>query len=319
MKPGYNTFVNSDLRLTEKLLRQMSRSLVNHASAVQFSQQLWSNGSVEMDVPELVILCSTIKQRLFRAPRFVIVEGLRLLQYEPCLRDLLFVLLASGIGTPSATDSSGTIIWNVTPAPNPAAGYHATITEHSLAASLHTDSSYKSEPEDFVALLAVRPATVGGETHVLESSRLLSRLDKSRSGKDCLQVLSSEQYPFRVPDAFTRNRSRLDPEWIVASILSDGERLRFRYDTIVDGLSCWTAVSPEALWALNYFYEALTLSERYVFKLRAGDILFLNNRSVLHGRSAFSDGSRLLLRIRLAGGKTGSPGETNPASSLGRD
>ena len=77
--------------------------------------------------------------------------------------------------------------------------------------------------------------------------------------------------------------------------------IRFRLDTIEAGFKCCPELAtPERLWALDYFNKfSQSYQNRIELKLTDGDIIFVNNHRVLHGRTAFSNNDRLLLRVRI--------------------
>ncbi len=88
---------------------------------------------------------------------------------------------------------------------------------------------------------------------------------------------------------------------ILAPIVADNPIIRFRLDTIEAGLKCYPELATaDRLWALEYFNNFLkTYPNKIQFKLDDGDIVFVNNHKVLHGRTAFTGGDRLLLRVRI--------------------
>ncbi len=257
---------------------------------------------VRQKLPQLSELASGIRYRLENNRRFVIVDDYPLPHDEIGARNFLFLALMSCIGKPTPTDKAGKeIIWEVTPRTHLPDGYTPTITEHNQAAELHTDSSYVDVPERYVALFVIRPAKEGGLSHILDGREFLSTLSESRQGRECVNVLRSVPCPSRVPTAFTENCMEEEPELALHRIISDSPLIRYRYDTIRAGFKCEPSyASSEVQWAVDYFHHALARHGKYTFSLNSGDILLANNHEILHGRTAFKDKNRLLLRIRTA-------------------
>ena len=101
-----------------------------------------------------------------------------------------------------------------------------------------------------------------------------------------------------MPAAFAnQNQSEI----IQAPVLADAPLIRFRVDTLMKGFKYYPELAtPERLWAVKYFEQAISnYRDKLKFKLNDGDVVFFNNHTMLHGRTAFSDRKRLLLRIRI--------------------
>ncbi|HEY0377202.1 MAG TPA: TauD/TfdA family dioxygenase [Pyrinomonadaceae bacterium] len=257
---------------------------------------------VKKELSELFVLSSKIRSLLEKEHRFIIVNKLPFIRYKPEVRNFLFLSLASCIGRPTATDQNERkIIWEVTSRTYLPKGQMPTVTEHRLKAELHTDTSYKRKPEKYVALFVVRPAKDrGGLSQILDGRHFVDNIAKGKQGEECLKALRSLLFPFRVPTSFTKTRKEEEPETILATVISNTPLIRFRYDTIMDGFKCLPSyATKDALWAVNYFHKALEDSLKLTFRLNSGEVLFTNNHEILHGRTAFGDERRLLLRIRM--------------------
>ena len=289
------------IRIPRRVLSDICRFSAQYDDFEKLSHTFFLN-YVQEKLPTLFDLPMKVRSLLEKGHRFVLLNKFSFLRDESRIRDFLILSLTSCIGRPTATDQvENRIIWKVTSETRLPEGHTRTVTEHNLEAELHTDTSYKDNPERYVAFFVVRRAECGGGlSYILDGRKLVGELAKSSPGKECLKALASYQYPFRVPTSFTRARREETAEVIFAPIISDTPLIRFRYDCIVKGFNCLPSyATKEALWAVDYFRKALTKSRRLTFDLNFGEILLTNNHEILHGRTAFTDMKRLLLRVRM--------------------
>ncbi|MGK7888414.1 MAG: TauD/TfdA family dioxygenase, partial [Leptolyngbyaceae cyanobacterium] len=155
----------------------------------------------------------------------------------------------------------------------------------------HTDSSYMVRPHEVVAFQCIIPAQSGGESILIPIQDVLPQLDA-----ETLQCLQEPVYLFG---------SKCYP--ILTGILpdkSEQQAIGIRYyraqlDHIKE--TARSPLSPDHLNALNVLDTLLGKTEPFPqFHLEAGEIAFMHNHKVLHGRGGFSpDSDRLLYRIRL--------------------
>jgi alpha-ketoglutarate-dependent taurine dioxygenase len=258
---------------------------------------------VRQCLPELAEFASGVKSLLQQeGQRAVVVESFPCLANDVSVRNFLLLSFTSCIGQPSPSSPiDRRVIWKVTPARRLSGTYTPTISERTGAASLHTDSSYREQPERYVALLAVRPAIDGGTTTIVDSQSLFERLLADRLGRICVELLRSLAYPFRVPTVFTKERNEAQPECIQYPIISHTPFVRFRHDAVETGFGCEPSLATrDALWAVDRFCRALKHVDPQRVRLRDKDLLILDNHRILHGRTSFRDRDRLLLRIRMS-------------------
>lgn len=175
-----------------------------------------------------------------------------------------------------------------------------THSERSAEAELHTDSAFSSQPEDMFCLLVVKKAECGGgESLLLTTERLLEAMRKHPDCERHEQVLRNKDFPFLIPTIFRKDLTA-ELEYNVGPIL-DGEEIRYRSDMIQRCIE----VAPhlfdaEMIEALNFLKGVVDNCESTSkVTLQTGDLLILNNKSLLHGRTAFEDESRHLMRVRL--------------------
>ncbi|MEB3274391.1 MAG: TauD/TfdA family dioxygenase [Prochlorothrix sp.] len=174
-----------------------------------------------------------------------------------------------------------------------------TFSEHNEAAPLHTDSQYRAQPEHFVAMWTIQPAQCGGgASDLLDFWQVCQDLEETSSGQALLESLQSNHFPIGVPSIF---REPGDRGYIEAPILGGAVPFRYRYDTMQAGLErAEVANETELSQILDRLNEIVHSSpHRQILHLEVGDVLVVDNHRFLHGRTAFSDPDRHLLRIRF--------------------
>ncbi|GAA1937297.1 TauD/TfdA family dioxygenase [Amycolatopsis minnesotensis] len=187
--------------------------------------------------------------------------------------------LLAPLGRLSERDG-GVAVWPVRPVTGRPG---ATFSVRSGAALLHTDAAYRAHPEDLVALLCVRPASDGGVSELLHHQDARVALSPEIAAE-----LGQPQWTWQPPDEFggsaTESLAVLAPD-----------RVRWRRDNLVAA----AALLPVAdAWQAHL--QAASGLRRVT--LGTDDLLVFSNHRVLHGRTAFTDPGRFLLRVRLWGG-----------------
>jgi alpha-ketoglutarate-dependent taurine dioxygenase len=210
-----------------------------------------------------------------------------------------YIELCELIGVPISHDKKNSIVWDIKSNPK-SSSFIKTYSEHSHEAALHTDSQYSFYPEDMFGLLTLIKAKCGGGMSFLLSLKdILERLKALPNGEEVIRILSSTDFPFIVPNVFKKDDSK-EHEFNFGPILRENE-IRFRIDTfekalIYDSTMC----SEEQMMAYKELKTIITnqslITELF---LEPGDLIFINNKTMLHGRSEFEDSDRHLLRIRM--------------------
>lgn len=176
-----------------------------------------------------------------------------------------------------------------------------TYSEHNDEAFLHTDSAYKEVPEDAFVLYCIKPASCqGGVSTLLSLSDIYDEMALHPRSNSLIRELESVKYPYLVPSIFKLERDKVN-EFVHAPILESSQNLRFRRDILQKGLAkSDTKLDEKAIYAFEWFKSLIENSQKVInINLAAGDLLLINNKITLHGRTAFSDSSRHLLRIRF--------------------
>jgi alpha-ketoglutarate-dependent taurine dioxygenase len=165
--------------------------------------------------------------------------------------------------------------------------YGARFSVTNAATGYHTDNSFGDTVVDYVGLLCRNPAKSGGCNHVVSVYSLHNELLAKHS-----DVLETLYQPFHV-DRRGGLRPGDTPTVRFPVLHWDGRGMVCRY------LRYWIEAGHEkAGQPLSTAQtKALEVLEQVVgdpklrveFGLRPGEMFFINNRSVLHDRSAFED------------------------------
>ncbi|MCZ4536890.1 TauD/TfdA family dioxygenase [Gordonia terrae] len=161
----------------------------------------------------------------------------------------------------------------------------------------HTDGS------DLLMLLCVRQAEEGGNSFISSSARVVQEIARRRP--DLLPVLLEDYFPF---DRNEEQPEGDDPYYLTRlCTIADG-RISGRYsreliDTAQRAPGALQLTDPQ-LDLLDTF-DAIAAEGGAEVDFRAGDLMIINNYSVLQGRSPFHDPAdkieaRLLMRLWLA-------------------
>ena len=211
----------------------------------------------------------------------------------------IFLDIAEKIGQAISHDGQNSIIWDIKNNPK-SDSLIKTYSEHNHEAELHTDSQYSEYPEDYFGLLTLKKAQCGGgRSSLLSLMDILSELRELPNGLKIEKTLRESDYPFIVPNVFKKVNSK-NLEFNFGPILRSNE-IRFRVDTIEKAISnrpdLCTKQQFEAYQALKEIILN-SINTKY-FYLEDRDLIFINNKTMLHGRESFTDSERHLLRIRM--------------------
>ncbi|HEY0794950.1 MAG TPA: TauD/TfdA family dioxygenase, partial [Acidisarcina sp.] len=238
--------------------------------------------------------------RFIKKEGYCIVKSFPFKGYDPVAQKNLFLMLVIACGTPSDhIPGKEEYICKVTPRKD-LNRQIATYSEHDHEAPLHTDSHYRDDPEQFVAFLMEKQADFGGRNILLKSSWILNEMKATEEGRRWLNYLKANELPSAMPSRYSEHADEV-PRPFKAPIINQSETIiRFREDTIREGIRLAGQRNREEEEALDFFSKLVYRSpERRGVTLANGEILFINNHTVLHARTAFEGFSRVLLRIRF--------------------
>jgi hypothetical protein len=217
---------------------------------------------------------------------FTVIEGARLQHYSRSEAPLVYWVTGQLIGEPMVQNVQGTMLYDVRDTGQDVA-YGARFSVTSAESTFHTDNSFGESVLDYVGLLCLQPAKTGGLSQNVSGYAALQELQ--RTDPAALETLVT---PFHV-DRRGGVKPGEGPTVQVPVITRNGGELLFRY------LRYWieaghqkvsqplTAAQVHALDALDRVLERPDL--RVEFALEPGQMFFINNRWILHNRTAFED------------------------------
>jgi hypothetical protein len=209
--------------------------------------------------------------------------------------------LAVLLGDPTANIPFNHVIWDVRNRGEEKSG-HTSFSENDLKAGYHTDNGSIPIPERFFFLYAVHAAACGGGLSLLRDGRVVKKqLEETPEGRAAVQVLTETSLPRRIPDVFKQYGNVADDGYLYAPVLAETPMWRWRKNGIRRGIAAHPEYqTPEVQQALDAVLDKLNNGPDEIRLVIPTDgILIINNHIALHGRTAFSDPERHLLRVRL--------------------
>ncbi|KAK4156181.1 hypothetical protein C8A00DRAFT_12884 [Chaetomidium leptoderma] len=152
----------------------------------------------------------------------------------------------------------------------------------------HTDPA-----ADIVAMFVVQPSLSGGQGTFSSVATVYNTLATRRP--DLLHELAAPDWPFARAGAGPEEVTRR-PVMFLGPVSGAPEMLFSRGSLVRSGTAASTTTMPYLTHTQNAALDAVHFAARDTacsIEYAAGDVLFFNNRRVLHGRESFSDGSRL--------------------------
>jgi alpha-ketoglutarate-dependent taurine dioxygenase len=214
-------------------------------------------------------------------------RGFAVVTAEP-LREAHAVYWLAGqlLGEPCVQNVQGTLLYDVRDTGQDVR-YGARFSVTNAESTFHTDSSFVAEVVDYVGLLCVNTAQSGGQSQLVSGHTVWKEL---RAREPAAAELLRQPFHFD-----RRGGVRPGDEATVRFPIfaGDGPELLIRY------LRYWIEVgqekvqlplSAEQVRALDLL-DAIAAERRLrvEFALRPGEMLFVNNRWILHNRTAFVD------------------------------
>jgi alpha-ketoglutarate-dependent taurine dioxygenase len=217
---------------------------------------------------------------------FVVLRGLPPGDYSPQEITAMYWLVGQMLGRPAPQNVQGTLLYDVKDTGQDVR-YGARFSVTNAESTFHTDNSFGEEVLDYVGLLCLNPSKSGGLSQVVSGYSVHNRLLAEHG--DSLEALYQ---PFQID---RRGGVRPgDAPTIPFPVFSwNGQDLLLRY------LRYWIEVgqekagqplTPGQTAALDVLDRVAALPElRAEFALEPGDMYFINNRWILHNRTAFED------------------------------
>jgi len=217
---------------------------------------------------------------------FSIIRGPRSDRYSPEEKMVCYWLIGQLLGRPIEQNVQGTLLYDVRDTGQDVR-YGARFSVTNAESSFHTDNSFGSGVADYVGLLCLQSAKSGGLSQVVSGYTVHNELLARHPG--ALEMLYQQWHIDRRGGV----RPGEGPTVQYPVIAWDGHGLTYRYlrfwiesghDRIGQPLS---TSQRRALDALDEVANDPGL--RVEFALKPGDLFFINNRWILHNRTAFED------------------------------
>src|SRR5262245_29790610 len=226
----------------------------------------------------------------------VIIDRVPLAQMSQREAVGIYWLVGQLLGEPFEQNVQGTLLYDVRDTgQDVASGARFSVT--SYESSFHTDNSFGDSILDYVGLLCLKSARSGGISQNVSGHAALDVL--KREHHDALQILSQPLHVDR-RGGFREGESPTVSRPVIAW---DGPELILRY------LRYWIEAGHEKVGqpltadqrrALDVLDAVLARPElRVEFVLEPGQMYFINNRWMLHSRTAFVDQAELERRRHL--------------------
>lgn len=217
---------------------------------------------------------------------FAIISGLDLERYNLEQAQAIYWLVGQALGRPFAQNVQGTLLYDVRDTGQDVA-YGARFSVTNAESTFHTDNSFGDEVLDYVGLLCVKTARSGGVNQVVSAYTLHNELLAHER-----EVLDQLYEPFHV-DRRGGVKPGEGPTALRPVFEWDGQGLTLRY------LRYWIeaghakvgqALTPAQVHALDTLDQYSRRADLQAeFALRRGEMFFINNRWLLHNRTAFED------------------------------
>ena len=217
---------------------------------------------------------------------FAIVEQVPVEQYEVEEALSMYWLIGQFLGTPMEQNIQGTLLYDVRDTgQNVAQGARFSVTN--AESSFHNDNSFGEPLPDLVGLLCLRTAKSGGQSQLISGYALHNELLDNHP--DVLKTLyrlfcfdrrgqfEAGESPTSQFPIFQWNMGELTVRYLYYYIQVGHERAG---ETL-------TAHQREALEVVEGLLRRADF--RVEFDLQPGQMLFTNNRWILHNRTAFED------------------------------
>jgi alpha-ketoglutarate-dependent taurine dioxygenase len=241
-----------------------------------------------LDVPAEVVESvradfANAREELRKGRGFVVFDRIPMDRYTDAEARTIYWRLGHCLGRPVEQNIEGTVLYDVIDT-GQSVGEGARFSVTNAESTFHTDAAFADQPPDLVGLLCLRTAVSGGESQLVSAYALHDAL-----GED-------ERSTFRGDFLFDRRGQFRpgEPELKTAPVFHwDEQGLETRYLDyyMIEGQGQSGEDFSEAqLAALAAARDLLSRPEMQVtFSLEPGQVLFTNNRWILHNRTAYTD------------------------------
>jgi len=240
-----------------------------------------------------------VKQSLSEGAGLVLIDRLPMDRISAAEATAVFWTLGYFLSTPVATKWDGTMLYDVTDTGR-RFGYGVRGSATNVELSFHTDNAFGVAIPDYVGLLCIRPALVGGISRFCN----LYAVHNAMLRHDAALLRRLYQPAFYDRQAEHASEA---PQVMLAPLFQyDGKRLSARLtpNLIRRGYDIAGEKMDDLLIEALDRLENITRDEEYwiEFRLEGGQMQYVQNHWCAHFRSAFSDGDdpankRHLIRV----------------------
>ena len=165
--------------------------------------------------------------------------------------------------------------------------------------SYHTDGSHIfKNPPDYVGLLCINPAKVGGVSKFMSAYTIHNKLLEKRGLQETLY--GKFHHDKKNENMEDEKLTRFEP---IFEFVNDELKFKYQRELIFTGHEkAKQPLSELQIQAINFLERILANSDQVAsYALKSGDMMFSNNRWLIHDRTSFEDSKdeklkRLLLR-----------------------
>ena len=217
---------------------------------------------------------------------FVVVTAEAPGRYSPAELTAVYWLIGQLLGRPFPQNVQGTLLYDVKDT-GQNVRYGARFSVTNAESTFHTDNSFGDDVLDYVGLLCLNSAKSGGLSQLVSAHAVRDQLQGKQPA--ALELL---RQPFHV-DRRGGLRPGEQPTARFPILGGDGPDLLIRY------LRYWIEVGHEKVGAPLTTDQVMALDTldrvaaepelRVEFMLQPGEMLFANNRWLLHNRTGFED------------------------------
>lgn len=240
----------------------------------------------DFELPQCRALMAQVTAQLDQGPGFAIIDRLPLEAFGDEAVIALYWLLASLVARPVAQSWGGKMLYDVRDSgKQPGNGVRPDIT--AAGQNLHTDNSYNLCQPDYVSLLCRQTSMSGGVSQLVSFTAVHNRLRR-----DCPDLLARLYQDF----TFDRQREHAPNDELVIHhplFTWDGAQLlgRLSKRMVIQGYKLeGRDMDPAGAAALVALEAAMTAPEMMKeFHFQPGQIQIVNNRTIGHARTAFTD------------------------------
>jgi alpha-ketoglutarate-dependent taurine dioxygenase len=283
--------ISDDSLAWEKSLEQNPDNFLMKLSTDSISELNEKKDIIKMceinDFPILQNEILELKQRcLIHGNGFFILDGISFANFSDQHVNKIFRIISTSLGqlyVQNIKNEKFVVITDEGKSMKTGGRYHQTKE----GGSFHTDSPQWKNVPDFIGLLCIRPAKIGGESKFVSSYTVHNQLIKLNP--NFLQSLY-KNFHFDKRNEFKKNES---PTTFEPIFRYENNELKFRYlrNYIDDGQKLVNQPLTNEQNEILDELDKIIHDEKFAvsYNLHKFDMTFFNNHRIIHGRTSFED------------------------------